>query len=229
MKYEAGAWTDVSGGEQLFNTSADLNAPILSFDEADNLYVLYHYDDETYQEENRRTVLAKYADGAWSTISNFGDASLFTSDTYPTFAFDPDHSLYMLEKRRPWGQTTMTMTTKKYNGTVWEDIGAAAFAEAKESLPPIVDLIDLKFDGNGIPYLTFPDVDRGGKLTVMKYDGSSWSPVSNPGFSGGFYGSAWSDHIIDKDGNIYVFYVDLDSDEWELIVMKYDPSLDSTD
>lgn len=83
--------------------------------------------------------------------------------------------------------------------------------------------ISIAIDRTGVPYVAFADytyyVDMAAKVTVMKYNGTTWETVGNAGFSAGR-----ADYIsIAIDGNNvpYVTYTDV-ADSDKATVMKFD-------
>lgn len=122
------------------------------------------------------------------------------------------------------------VVVKKYDGTTWETVSKSEFASLKYDTGSIdrdkVPRVSINFDNNGTPYVSYLDADNGDKVSVMNYDGSSWSIVGDAGFSAGkAYGII---HVIDQDGNVYVLYSDHVNGK-RMTVMKYDQSLNSTD
>ncbi len=72
------------------------------------------------------------------------------------------------------------MSVAKYEGGAWQQVGSALFS-------PVINGSHYDFDiaPDGIPYVAFGDQDATslkGALTVMKYDGSTWSNVGDQGF-----------------------------------------------
>ncbi len=63
----------------------------------------------------------------------------------------------------------------------WQLVGTQGFT------PPVTQysLTTLTIDQNGAPYVAFADASNSGKLSVMKFDGSSWGYVGNANFSAG--------------------------------------------
>ena len=72
----------------------------------------------------------------------------------------------------------------------------------------------IAIDGNGVPYVAY----RGdySKITVMRFDGTNWTSVGNPGFAEGTHLSI----AIDKNGVPYVVYSN-NNDGGKVTVMKY--------
>ena len=87
-------------------------------------------------------------------------------------------------------------------------IGIPGFSRGKTEFTKIA------IDGNGVPYVAY----RGDyfKITVMRFDGTNWTSVGNPGFAEGTYLSI----VINKDGVPYVVYSNKNDGD-KVTVMKY--------
>jgi hypothetical protein len=96
-------------------------------------------------------------------------------------------------------------------GTGWSGVGAGTgeIAPARASSGKIAV-------SNGVPYAAFSDSLAGGKLSVMKYSGSSWVNVGNPGFT---TSSVYSFVLFVDQGTPYVAFTGSSS---YLTVMKFD-------
>jgi len=105
-------------------------------------------------------------------------------------------------------------TVMTFNGSNWVTVGNAGFTPADaecESLTfsPSGQLYVAFADGSTTPYL---------KTTVMKFNGSAWVYVGNPGFSDG---TTWSESLaFSPSGEPHVSYIDW-SDSSKVSVMKY--------
>jgi len=97
----------------------------------------------------------------------------------------------------------------------WVNQGPAHIADSSGNYT------SLAFDSDGNPYVAYEDLSNSRKLTVKKYNGSSWEIVGSAGFSAGR--ATYIDMIIDSDDNIYVGYTD-HSNSHELTIMKYNGS-----
>ncbi|MFT6384185.1 MAG: hypothetical protein ACJAQR_001014 [Bacteroidia bacterium] len=62
----------------------------------------------------------------------------------------------------------------------WSPIGNAGFSSS------VVSYLDMALDSNGFPYVGYQDAGNSHKMTVMKYNGSSWVSVGSPGISSGY-------------------------------------------
>ncbi|ADY57519.1 cell wall binding repeat 2-containing protein [Syntrophobotulus glycolicus DSM 8271] len=110
-------------------------------------------------------------------------------------------------------------TVMKYDGSSWVTVGSPDFSSG-----PIYQL-SLDVD-NGTPYVSYYTYDYDNEnndhngVTVMKYDGSNWVNVGNPGFAGGMIADP---SLIVDNGTPYVVFAD-DANGNKATVMKYDGS-----
>ena len=104
--------------------------------------------------------------------------------------------------------TTYSFTTKIESWTIL----------APNTLTNISASQSLALAPDGIPYVAFQDHSNGIKLTVMKFNGTSWVNVGSPGFSSAeiFYPSL----KIDRSGVPYVAYQDA-GNQYKTTVMKF--------
>ena len=94
----------------------------------------------------------------------------------------------------------------KFNGTSWSYLGAPEITSHQ-----IKSNLDIKTDNNNIPYVVYTDnVANSQKLTVIKFNGTSWEHIGNPGM--GFYAKE-QDLFIDKDDNLYLSYTETTKNE----------------
>ncbi|WP_266203368.1 Ig-like domain-containing protein [Pontibacter kalidii] len=102
------------------------------------------------------------------------------------------------------------------NSRVWQPIGTSGFSTGQASWNKVI------IDANGTPYVAFTDVAREGRITVMKYNGSVWTVVGAPGFSGRLDpGLDNLSFALDRNGVPYVAYEDEDNGR-NVSVMKFD-------
>jgi gliding motility-associated-like protein/uncharacterized repeat protein (TIGR01451 family) len=96
----------------------------------------------------------------------------------------------------------------------WQLLGIPGFS------PGNATYSTMDFDVDGVPYVAFSDATRGGKATVMKYNGISWIAVGQPGFtpSEAYFLS------LKFDGNTpYLAFQDyLAGNDKRVTVMKFD-------
>ncbi|MFA5644462.1 MAG: prepilin-type N-terminal cleavage/methylation domain-containing protein [Patescibacteria group bacterium] len=91
-------------------------------------------------------------------------------------------------------------TVMKFNGSSWENVGSAGFSVDSAYFSTANGL----YVYNGTPYVGFRDIENDGKVSVMKFNGSSWEYVGTAGFS-----SASSGNVslsLNSSGVPYVVY-----------------------
>ena len=76
-------------------------------------------------------------------------------------------------------ENSYRLTVRKYNGSTWETVGNAGFTMGTGT---IIDF-DIAVDNAGIPFVSYPDRTKSGKISVMKFNGSSWELVGSSGFT----------------------------------------------
>ncbi len=111
-------------------------------------------------------------------------------------------------------------TVMKYNGSSWVTVGSAGFSAA-EAGGTIPRSMSIAIDGSGTPYVAYEDAAYSHKVTVMKFDGSSWITVGSAGLSVGW--ASWISLAIDGGGTPYVVFDD-DGIGGKASVLKYNGS-----
>ncbi len=109
-------------------------------------------------------------------------------------------------------------TVMKFDGSSWIPVGQAGFSESYISVSQ--GYSDLLISPDNIPYVAYVD-GMSGKINVMKFDGTSWIPVGQAGFS-----AQWSNGLslaFSSDGTPYVAYTD-SANNYKATVMKFDGS-----
>jgi hypothetical protein len=144
---------------------------------------------------------------------NVGTSDYLTeSDYWTCLAFNPINGQPYVAFYDPNGLSVL-----KYDGTNWQFVGNPDFSAAGAG--PFGG--GLAFNPAGQPYVAFNDGQfyPGGRLTVMKFNGSFWDTVGHAGFSSGF---VWDLSLaLSTSGEPYVAYSDKGS-SWKTTVMKFD-------
>jgi hypothetical protein len=81
------------------------------------------------------------------------------------------------------------------------------------------DDIVLAFSPTGQPYAAFTDTDNSGKVTVMKFDGTSWVTIGTPGSTITYYNISIA---FSPSGQLYLAFSSDSNNTQKVIVMKYD-------
>lgn len=160
----------------------------------------------------------KFNGSNWTIV---GNPSFTTTAEYVTIAIGPGNIPYV-EYAADAGLSTPTLS--KFNGSSWVRVGGN-FAGDHFSYYPCLAL-----DASGTPYITFQDNNSTSfhAATCMKFDGTDWVVVGDPGFSGGditaissYQSSRSSLSIaIDNNGNPLVAYGDGNQGS-KVTVMRY--------
>lgn len=112
------------------------------------------------------------------------------------------------------------VTVKKYNGSVWQNVGVPAFSDTTGDNAPAIAL-----DKAGTPYVAFISAEStpaNGRITVMKFDGTSWVVVGIPGFSLGAVEEVFI--ALDRADTPYVAYTNRSMGTPRPSVMKFNGS-----
>jgi len=155
--------------------------------------------------------LPAQAAGAWDTVGSAG---------FTTGAAD-NIKLVMDDSGTPYvayrDVSDYSARVMKYSGAAWVTLGTAGSVTGSLLGSPPRE-ISLALDSSGAPYLAYTDAVNGSKVTVKRYDGSSWVTVGSAGLSGGA-----ADNIslaVTSDGTPYVAYNDAFFDS-DLMVKRY--------
>ncbi|MBU7005989.1 stalk domain-containing protein [Phosphitispora fastidiosa] len=201
MKYNGTSWQAV--GDPGFSAGM-VRYTSIAIDGSGMPYVVYR--DEA--NDNKATVM-NYNGTSWEVVGNAG-FSAGTAD-YASIAIDDNGTPYVVYQD---GGNDVKATVMKYNGTSWEAVGSAGFS------PGGVEYTSIAIDNSGKLYVAYRDGYElyNNKATVMKYNGTSWEAIGNPGFSAGK--AAYTSLAIDDTGTLYVAYQDLGMD-YKATVMTY--------
>ena len=87
-----------------------------------------------------------------------------------TFEFSSDNTLYYAYSS---SQNSDKLSVSKFNGTVWETVGALGFTDGFVGF----ETISLDFTSTNIPYVSYRDNSVGIGPMVRKFNGSNWQVV----------------------------------------------------
>jgi hypothetical protein len=90
-------------------------------------------------------------------------------------------------------------SVRRWDGTHWQQVGEEAFSDGQ------VAYLQIAAAPDATPYVVYKDYSIAGKLTVKKFNGSSWVTVGAPVSAGG---AANSYIAVDTAGTPYVAYSD---------------------
>ena len=109
-------------------------------------------------------------------------------------------------------RTVNVVNTSTNISGAWQTVGIRGFSNG------ITSSLNLVFDNNDIPYITFRDNGDNNKTSVMKFENNVWNYLGNRGFSDG---AAFYQKITFDNNNIpYVVFRD-DANSSGTTVMKY--------
>lgn len=180
--------------------------------------------DAVYLEE-------RYIPTGWASDDGASGAFGLNGGRY-TSAYTPEaagsHTVEATFQKQIWdggwvdagGETdtkTVEVTVAAAGIYEWVNVGEPGFSENTA-----LTKTSLYVDGD-TPYVAYGDVSKGGKATVMKYDGADWVAVGEPGFSE--YEATTTSLYLDN-GVPYVAFPNgtYPNGGSELVVMKFDGS-----
>lgn len=159
-----------------------------------------------YENYNRGSVM-KYVGGDWIYVGS----QYFTSGAtqFNVLKIAPDGTPYMAYQNNWNGAAVM-----KFDGSNWVQVGVPNFSMAGASY------IAMDIDASGTPYVAYKDAYfmYSDKVTVKKFNGTTWEDVGLPGFSAGA-----AEHVsitIDGGGTPWVAFAD-GANSSRLTVMRY--------
>lgn len=156
----------------------------------------------------------KYDGTNWVTVGY--DSPTFANQTSVDLAFSPTTNIpYKIAKTPDLNEK---LCVYKFNGTFWELVVKPGIGITKQ---PYNNEMDMALDANGVPYTAYIDFENASKITVKKYNGTSWVLVGTAGFS--THAAAQVKLAIDGDGMPYIAYANSPATgATSLIIMKYD-------
>ena len=208
MKYDGTSWKNVGNA---------------SFSDGYADYISLYVDNNTpyvaYKDsmQSQKITVKKYDGTSWNNVGQSGFSqkaaeciSLFVDNGTP----------YVAYKDSAKDDKASVM---RYDGNSWVYVGTQGFSVSsvcyqRNTTNPDPEYVSLQVS-NGTPYVAYKDLSKNGKLTVMKYNGTSWVSVGNPGFTNGI-----ADHstlFVDGETPYIAFR---DSTQNKATVMKYNGS-----
>jgi hypothetical protein len=182
-------------GERNFS-SGIVTIPNIAFDNENILYAIYC-------DVNRgaKATVMRYKNESWEAV---GDTALTDGPaTYGVITIHPltnEPYIAYRDKIRDF-----TCSVMKFNGTSWEYVGTPGFSDMGNGWQGASN-INLKFDSQGTPYVSFLDCSNGWKASVAKFDGSNWVYLGGPGFTVDKVGSP--SLLIDHNDVVYFAFPD---------------------
>jgi len=191
MKNSGGGWVGV--GAPGFGSEYSAYSSI-ALDTGGTPYVVYgdgYHGPATVQ---------KFNGTSWVPVGSTGFTPTGTYSTfikidkygtpYVTYAFGNGSYIY--------GDSAGVM---KFDGTNWVSLNPTKFSVTAGN-----PNINIAIDTFGAPYVVYQDFHHAGAATVAAFNGTSWVPEGNVGFSAA--GVQYPDITVTKSGTIYVAYMD---------------------
>jgi len=197
MKYNGSYWDTVG---PYYITPDETAYVSIAFNNNNTPYVAY--DDLGCVAGGWKASVMKYNGTSWVPVgspcfSAGQEANLIT------MAIDGIGTPYVVYEDVPKGQLYGPATVMKYDGSNWVTVGNAGFSAGYATFT------DIAIDRNGIPYVIYENYINGfsgGKATVMKYDGNSWTAVGGDYISDGV--ASCTAIAIDSSNVLYAVYRD---------------------
>lgn len=160
-----------------------------------------------YGAENKLSVMSSENGGNWTLLGDRGFSDnkvdytdIFIYDGHPYVAYEENSKLYV----------------KMYTG-IWIDLGAQPISDGTINS----NSLSLFVASDGTPYVAYTDTSIfGSKLSVKKYNGSSWEYVGGQGFTPN---EGYNPKIFVYNNTPYVAFSDT-YDVYKASVMKYNGS-----
>ncbi|AWH85461.1 hypothetical protein HYN59_10185 [Flavobacterium album] len=204
MKFNGTSWEIV--GEPGFSISAAYWCS-LEIDSEGVPYVAY------WEGESETTTVMKFNGTAWESV---GPAQFVYGGDFLSFTLDANDVPYVAFS--DWNHG-MRATVMKFNGTSWEYVGIPGFSLGDNSDTDLSGT-SLAVDSAGTPYLAYETSEYMvvHKLTVMKFNGTSWQAVGATEFSAGEVRQI--DLTFNANDVPYVAYTDVANNN-KATVMKF--------
>lgn len=201
MSHNGGSWSAI--GTVAF--SADVvSHPRIAIDPRDVHYVAFVDGSAS----GKATVM-KYDGSAWVLVGSAGFSTVVSTSGNVDLLIDGTGTPYIAYS----DASTSDVIVMRYGGINWTSLGTVGTATSTAGE------VTLAADIAGNVYAAFADGANGGKVSVKKYDGSSWSTVGSAGFSAGV--AVYPSLTIDPNtGEPYLAYSDAGSGN-KIAVKRY--------
>jgi hypothetical protein len=167
QKFDGTSWSAV--GIAGF-TAGGANHPSLALDATGTPYVAYM--DEAH---SGKVTVQKFDGTRWSVV---GAAGFAGEANYVSLALGATGTLYVAYDDV---SNSFKATVQKFDGTRWSAVGTSGFSAGETAS------VSLALSASGTPYVAYSDDPwkGSGKVTVKKFNGTSWIPVGVARFSAG--------------------------------------------
>ncbi len=202
MKFDGTNWTNV--GNPGFSDGV-AQWECLVFNPVDGQPWLAFRDDA----HASKTTVMKFNGTSWVPVGNAGFSAGVAN--WQSLAFNSSGQPYVAYTDYA---NSLKATVKTFNGTNWVNVGNVGFTTGE------AECESLAFSQSGQLYVAFADNTSipPRKASVMKFNGSAWVIVGNPGFSDDK--TSHESLAFSPSGEPYVSFIDW-SDSSKVSVMKY--------
>ncbi len=159
------------------------------------------YQDRTLLD---KVTVKKFTGAAWELV---GEAGFSSGGANELKLVTTDNGILYLVYQDKNNQATVM----KFSNNEWTNIGVLGASCGN----------DIVLDNQGLPYVAYSDVDNSYKITVKKFNGTTWSLVGAAGFTN--LDGDFVKIVLDSNENPYVAFSDYDADKYTS-VMKFDGS-----
>jgi hypothetical protein len=156
--------------------------------------------------QGKKVTAMKFDGTTWVSVGTAGFTDTFARDF--TAAIDDHDTLYVGYQAGYAGKGKVM----KFDGAAWSYLGGSA-GDTSAGLVMVLDTA-------GTPFIAFTDKAHFNKITVKKFDGSSWVIVDTAGFSANT--GKLPSLTIGLDNNIYVAFIDGTFFDNKKSVMRFD-------
>ncbi len=155
----------------------------------------------------------------WESLgpNDFDQPTAHSADDDYIFKQDSKGTLYVAYDVGSHSNENRIIVSKR-SGSTWETVGGPGSIVGKHEYLASMGFNFDKFDN---PYISYADFDNQDKVTVKKWNGSSWEIIGDAGFSAGSV--LETSIVIDDSGNPYVLYQD-EVNSYYMTVKKWDGS-----
>jgi Ca2+-binding RTX toxin-like protein len=167
MKFEGGNWQEVGNTTEIVDGKG-LTTADLEMSSNGTPYIVY---GDT--QSGKKAVMRKFENGRWQLVGaqGFSEGEI----NFVKLGFDSRDIPYVAYQDVA---DAKNITVKKFENGNWQLVGSRGFAS--DSIG--VQYIDLEFDSNDVPYVSYRQSIMGGafdKAVVMKFDGTNWVHVGD--------------------------------------------------
>jgi hypothetical protein len=208
--YNGTSWVNV--GSAQFSPDTIGNLELYVYDDASTPVPYVAFDDGA---EGQQASVMMYNGSNWSYVGDAGFSG--STDNLSIFVYDDGGEPVPYVALQDGGIGHGKSTVMMYNGLSWVNVGNDKFSDGDAGY---ISLYVYDDGGEPVPYLSFTDESRDGKVTVMSYDGSDWVNVGSPGFSAGT--AKFTSLFVYDDSGIpvpYVAYQDWGNDDKASVMM----------